>query len=53
MEETVAVRYWCHMCSQMVNSVMEADIKCLFSQVGKQHKKHNKSIKIKISKHIS
>ena len=36
MEETMAARYWCHICSQMVNPVMEADIKCPFSQVGEQ-----------------
>ena len=36
MEETMAARYWCHIYSQMVNPVMEADIKCPFSQVGEQ-----------------
>ena len=30
----MAARYWCHMCSQMVNPVMEADIKCPFCQSG-------------------
>lgn len=28
MEEAIATRYWCHMCSQTVNPVMEAEIKC-------------------------
>jgi len=30
----MAARYWCHMCSQMVNPVVEADIKCPFCQSG-------------------
>ncbi|KAL1193008.1 E3 ubiquitin-protein ligase SIRP1 [Cardamine amara subsp. amara] len=34
MEEAVATRYWCHMCSQTVNPVMEAEIKCPFCQSG-------------------
>ncbi|KAK7826787.1 e3 ubiquitin-protein ligase ring1-like [Quercus suber] len=34
MEETMAARYWCHRCSQMVNPVMEADIKCPSCQSG-------------------
>ncbi|XP_010534845.1 PREDICTED: E3 ubiquitin-protein ligase RING1-like [Tarenaya hassleriana] len=34
MEEAMATRYWCHMCSQMVNPVMEAEIKCPFCQSG-------------------
>lgn len=28
MDEAVAARYWCHRCSQMVNPVMEVEIKC-------------------------
>ncbi|XP_075635131.1 E3 ubiquitin-protein ligase SIRP1-like [Castanea sativa] len=32
MEETMAARYWCHRCSQMVNPVMETGIKCPFCQ---------------------
>ncbi|KAJ7980602.1 E3 ubiquitin-protein ligase RING1 [Quillaja saponaria] len=31
MEEA---RYWCHMCAQMVNPVMEVEIKCPFCQSG-------------------
>ncbi|CAD5315637.1 unnamed protein product [Arabidopsis thaliana] len=34
MEEAVVTRYWCHMCSQTVNPVMEAEIKCPFCQSG-------------------
>nr|VDC87781.1 unnamed protein product [Brassica oleracea] len=34
MEETMAARYWCHMCSQMVNPTMESEIKCPFCQSG-------------------
>ncbi|CAA7062588.1 unnamed protein product [Microthlaspi erraticum] len=34
MEETMAVRYWCHMCSQTVNPIMESEIKCPFCQSG-------------------
>ncbi|KAL0886909.1 hypothetical protein Bca101_010892 [Brassica carinata] len=34
MEETMAARYWCHMCSQMVNPVTESEIKCPFCQSG-------------------
>ncbi|XP_010536808.1 PREDICTED: E3 ubiquitin-protein ligase RING1-like [Tarenaya hassleriana] len=34
MEEAMAARYWCHMCSQMVNPIMEAEIKCPFCQSG-------------------
>lgn len=34
MEEAIATRYWCHMCSQTVNPVMEAEIKCPFCQSG-------------------
>ncbi|XP_030547651.1 E3 ubiquitin-protein ligase SIRP1-like [Rhodamnia argentea] len=28
MEEPVATRYWCHMCSQTVDPIMEVEIKC-------------------------
>ncbi|XP_008793322.1 E3 ubiquitin-protein ligase SIRP1 [Phoenix dactylifera] len=28
MDEALVARYWCHMCSQMVNPVMEVEIKC-------------------------
>ncbi|KAI5600076.1 hypothetical protein POPTR_001G001500v4 [Populus trichocarpa] len=34
MEEAMAARYWCYMCSQMVNPVMEVEIKCPFCQSG-------------------
>ncbi|CAK7339064.1 unnamed protein product [Dovyalis caffra] len=34
MEEAMAARYWCHMCYQMVNPVMEVEIKCPFCQSG-------------------
>ncbi|CAG7880008.1 unnamed protein product [Brassica rapa] len=34
MEETMAARYWCHMCSQMVNPTIESEIKCPFCQSG-------------------
>ncbi|XP_010462406.1 PREDICTED: E3 ubiquitin-protein ligase RING1-like [Camelina sativa] len=34
MEEAVATRYWCHMCSQTVDPVMEAEIKCPFCHSG-------------------
>ncbi|KAI4336654.1 hypothetical protein L6164_015152 [Bauhinia variegata] len=30
----MAARYWCHMCSQMVNPIMEVEIKCPFCQSG-------------------
>ncbi|XP_048235400.1 E3 ubiquitin-protein ligase SIRP1 [Ricinus communis] len=30
MEEALAARYWCYLCSQMVNPIMEAEIKCPF-----------------------
>ncbi|CAF2071949.1 unnamed protein product [Brassica napus] len=34
-EEAMAARYWCHMCSQMVNPpVIEAEIKCPFCHSG-------------------
>lgn len=28
MDEALVARYWCHVCSQMVNPVMELEIKC-------------------------
>ncbi|KAK8695355.1 hypothetical protein V6N13_000520 [Hibiscus sabdariffa] len=34
MEEAMAVRYWCHQCSQVVTLVMEVEIKCPFCQGG-------------------
>nr|KYP75598.1 RING finger protein 115 [Cajanus cajan] len=34
MEESNAARYWCHMCSQMVNPIMDVEIKCPFCQSG-------------------
>ncbi|GLU19617.1 hypothetical protein SLE2022_358570 [Rubroshorea leprosula] len=34
MEELMAARYWCHMCSQVVNPIMEDQIKCPFCQSG-------------------
>ncbi|KAJ9153305.1 hypothetical protein P3X46_026758 [Hevea brasiliensis] len=34
MEEAMATRYWCHMCSQRVNPIMEVEIKCPFCQSG-------------------
>ncbi|KAG7541402.1 Zinc finger RING-type [Arabidopsis thaliana x Arabidopsis arenosa] len=30
----MAARYWCHMCSQMVNPIIDAEIKCPFCQSG-------------------
>lgn len=34
MEESTEARYWCHMCSQMVNPIIDAEIKCPFCQSG-------------------
>ncbi|KAF5725536.1 E3 ubiquitin-protein ligase [Tripterygium wilfordii] len=34
MDEAMVARYWCHMCSQMVNPIMEIEIKCPFCQSG-------------------
>ncbi|KAK6925752.1 Zinc finger, RING-type [Dillenia turbinata] len=34
MDDAVTARYWCHMCSQMVNPIMEVEIKCPFCQSG-------------------
>ena len=30
----MAARYWCHMCSQVVNPIIDADIKCPYCQSG-------------------
>ncbi|KAG4923038.1 hypothetical protein AAZX31_18G000200 [Glycine max] len=30
----MAARYWCHMCSQMVNPIMDMEIRCPFCQSG-------------------
>ncbi|KAG2314698.1 hypothetical protein Bca4012_065506 [Brassica carinata] len=30
----MAARYWCHMCSQAVNPIIDAKIKCPFCQSG-------------------
>ena len=34
MEEAVVERFWCHMCSQYVNPIMEVEIKCPLCQNG-------------------
>ncbi|MCL7050603.1 hypothetical protein MKW94_013625 [Papaver nudicaule] len=34
MDEALVSRYWCHMCSQIVNPVMEVEMKCPFCQSG-------------------
>ncbi|KAJ8635150.1 hypothetical protein MRB53_009417 [Persea americana] len=34
MSEALVARYWCHMCSQMVSPIMEAEIKCPFCESG-------------------
>ncbi|XP_058107688.1 E3 ubiquitin-protein ligase SIRP1-like isoform X2 [Magnolia sinica] len=34
MGEALVARYWCHMCSQMVNPIMEVEIKCPFCESG-------------------
>ncbi|KAK4773548.1 hypothetical protein SAY87_028567 [Trapa incisa] len=34
MDETMETWYWCHMCSQLVNPVMEAEIKCPYCRDG-------------------
>ncbi|KAF8398614.1 hypothetical protein HHK36_017545 [Tetracentron sinense] len=34
MGEAQVARYWCYMCSQMVNPVMEVEIKCPFCESG-------------------
>ncbi|KAF5735679.1 zinc finger family protein [Tripterygium wilfordii] len=34
MDEAMVARYWCHMCSQMVNPITEIEIKCPFCQSG-------------------
>lgn len=34
MGEALVARYWCHMCSQFVNPIMEVEIKCPFCESG-------------------
>ena len=34
MDESIATRYWCHMCSQMVNPIIDVEIKCPFCRSG-------------------
>ncbi|XP_026413209.1 E3 ubiquitin-protein ligase SIRP1-like [Papaver somniferum] len=34
MDEAMVSRYWCHMCSQIVNPVIEVEMKCPFCQSG-------------------
>ncbi|XP_065878178.1 E3 ubiquitin-protein ligase SIRP1-like [Euphorbia lathyris] len=34
MEEAMAARYWCHMCSQIVHPIMEIEMKCPTCQSG-------------------
>ncbi|XP_010257723.1 PREDICTED: E3 ubiquitin-protein ligase RING1-like [Nelumbo nucifera] len=34
MGDAPVARYWCHMCSQLVNPVMEVEIKCPFCESG-------------------
>uniref|UniRef100_A0A0A0KWR3 RING-type E3 ubiquitin transferase n=1 Tax=Cucumis sativus TaxID=3659 RepID=A0A0A0KWR3_CUCSA len=34
MDELIATRYWCHMCSQMVNPIVDVEIKCPFCRSG-------------------
>ncbi|KAJ8621711.1 hypothetical protein MRB53_030240 [Persea americana] len=34
MGEALVARYWCHICSQMVNPVMEAEMTCPYCQSG-------------------
>ncbi|XP_022153856.1 E3 ubiquitin-protein ligase SIRP1-like [Momordica charantia] len=34
MEESIPTRYWCHMCSQMVNPIFDVEIKCPFCRSG-------------------
>lgn len=34
MAETMADRYWCHLCEQIVNPIMELEIKCPFCDSG-------------------
>ncbi|XP_030524339.2 E3 ubiquitin-protein ligase SIRP1-like [Rhodamnia argentea] len=34
MEEAMAARYWCHMCSRMVNPILEEEIKCPYCESG-------------------
>ncbi|KAJ7955458.1 E3 ubiquitin-protein ligase RING1 [Quillaja saponaria] len=34
MEEAITARYWCYMCSQIVNPIMELEVKCPFCRSG-------------------
>ncbi|KAB2619819.1 E3 ubiquitin-protein ligase CIP8-like [Pyrus ussuriensis x Pyrus communis] len=34
MDEAMVARYWCYRCSQMVNPIMEVEMKCPFCQSG-------------------
>ncbi|ONK78163.1 uncharacterized protein A4U43_C02F15170 [Asparagus officinalis] len=34
MSEAMSERYWCHMCEQIVNPIMEAEIKCPYCDGG-------------------
>ncbi|KAI6670751.1 hypothetical protein NL676_005636 [Syzygium grande] len=34
MEEAMVAGYWCHMCSRMVNPILEAEIKCPYCESG-------------------
>lgn len=34
MEETLATRYWCHMCSQTVNPITEVELECPLCRSG-------------------
>lgn len=34
MGDALIARYWCHMCTQMVNPIMEVEIKCPFCESG-------------------
>lgn len=34
MDESTATRYWCHMCSQIVNPIVDVEIKCPFCRSG-------------------
>ncbi|KAL5579551.1 hypothetical protein UlMin_011993 [Ulmus minor] len=34
MEDAMTARYWCHVCSQIVNPIVEVEIKCPFCQSG-------------------
>ncbi|CAN6693605.1 unnamed protein product [Malus baccata var. baccata] len=34
MEDAIAARYWCHRCSEIVNPIMEVEMKCPLCQSG-------------------